>query len=158
MYIRFRLVWNPFWFLNWLIKRTKNCCLTKKKNSTCNKQETFDQSHPTLRATTTKTGLRRPDYGPMQSHVFRNQPTTPHVISRRTLVDESLIEAMIHTHLRAPGTGSTNFTATHRNDDAMVNQRTTVEEPKEPSRSTWDDNLFAAAVSESALILQKSAT
>ncbi|KAF9152652.1 hypothetical protein BG015_004931 [Linnemannia schmuckeri] len=103
----------------------------------------FVQGRPTPRTTTTKNGLRRPDYGPMESHVLRKQSTTTHVVSRRTLVDESLIEAMMHTNLRVPGTGSTSATAaTHRNDDVLNNQRAAVEAPKEPS--IWDDNLFPA--------------
>ncbi|KAF8944485.1 hypothetical protein BGZ47_004175 [Haplosporangium gracile] len=104
----------------------------------------FVQGRPTPRTTTAKNGLRRPDYGPMESHVLRRQSTATHVVSRRTLVDESLIEAMMHTNLRAPGTGSTSTTAaTHRNDDVLNNQQAAVEVPKEPS--IWDDNLFPTA-------------
>ncbi|KAG0082127.1 hypothetical protein BGZ90_011745 [Linnemannia elongata] len=81
----------------------------------------------------------------MQSHVLRKQSTTTttHVVSRRTLVDESLIEAMMQTTLRVPGTGSTNVTiASHRNDDVANNQRAAVEVSREPS--IWDDSLFPA--------------
>ncbi|KAF9141881.1 hypothetical protein BGX30_003884 [Mortierella sp. GBA39] len=101
----------------------------------------FVQGRPTPRSTTTKSGLRRPDYGPMQSHVLMKQSTaTTHVVSRRTLVDESLIEAMMQTTLRVPGTGSTSVTtASHKNDDVANNQRATVEVSREPS--VWDDSL-----------------
>lgn len=94
----------------------------------------------------------------MQSHVLREQSTTTtHVVSRRTLVDESLIEAMMQTNLRVPGTGSTSVTtASHRNDDVANNQRAAVEVSREPS--VWDDGLFPATVSRGALNVNKYAT
>ncbi|KAF9124811.1 hypothetical protein BGW39_007877 [Mortierella sp. 14UC] len=102
------------------------------------------ESHPAPRNINTKTGLRRPDYGPMQSHVFKKQPGTPHVVTRRTLVDESLIEAMIQTHLRPTEAGSISLAEaaeTHKHDDAQQSQRELTEAPNEPRRSSlWDDD------------------
>ena len=92
----------------------------------------------------------------MQPHVLRKQSTTTtHVVSRRTLVDESLIEAMMQTSLRVPGTGSTSVTtASHKSDDVVNNQRAAVEASREPS--VWDDSLFPAIVSRGALNVNKN--
>ncbi|KAF9933800.1 hypothetical protein FBU30_004398 [Linnemannia zychae] len=106
--------------------------------------ESREQNRSTQRTINTKTGLRRPDYGPMQSHVFRNQPATPHVIKRRTIVDESLIEALIQTHLRGPTAESTSHPPVPtKRDDATNSQQTAPLVQQEP---IWDGSLYSATV------------
>ncbi|KAF9086205.1 hypothetical protein BGX23_009054 [Mortierella sp. AD031] len=102
-----------------------------------------DMSLPTPRGNFTRTGLRRPDYGPMQSHVFKRYPPTPHVVKRRTVVDESLLEAMIQTHIRAPENTSDEVEG-HGVNEASHIQQTISELPSElPGPPTWDDDPFA---------------
>ncbi|KAF9106612.1 MutS protein msh5 [Mortierella sp. AM989] len=57
------------------------------------------ESASTPRANQPRTGLRRPDYGPMQQHVLKKFPTTPHVKKRRTILDDSVLEALHQTHI-----------------------------------------------------------
>ncbi|KAG0374247.1 hypothetical protein BGX24_010640 [Mortierella sp. AD032] len=81
----------------------------------------------------------------MQSHVFKKQPVTPHFVKRRTLVDESLIEAMIQTHLRPTETAGASFATaveTSKLVNVQQNQREPSAPPNEPGRSIWDDNLL----------------
>ncbi|KAF9911820.1 MutS protein msh5 [Linnemannia zychae] len=102
------------------------------------------ESHSVPRSNSTKTGLRRPDYGPMQSHVFKKQPGTPHVVTRRTVVDESLIEAMIQTHLRPTEAGGISLTGAIEIQTHSYTQKS-QQEPEEPSTeprrsSLWGDS------------------
>ncbi|KAI1310796.1 hypothetical protein EDD11_003673 [Mortierella claussenii] len=46
-----------------------------------------------------RTGLRRPNYGPMQQRVFKKYPTTPHITRRRTVLDDNVLEALHQTHI-----------------------------------------------------------
>ncbi|KAF9433069.1 hypothetical protein BGZ76_009917 [Entomortierella beljakovae] len=46
-----------------------------------------------------RTGLKRPNYGPMKYRVFKKYPTTPHVTKRRTILDDSVLEALHQTHI-----------------------------------------------------------
>ncbi|KAF9998898.1 hypothetical protein BGZ80_008318 [Entomortierella chlamydospora] len=57
------------------------------------------ESASTPRANQPRTGLRRPDYGPMQQRVLKKFPTTPHVTRRRTILDDSVLEALHQTHI-----------------------------------------------------------
>ncbi|KAF9358722.1 hypothetical protein BGX26_001061 [Mortierella sp. AD094] len=57
------------------------------------------ESASTPRANQPRTGLRRPNYGPMQQRVLKKFPTTPHVTKRRTILDDSVLEALHQTHI-----------------------------------------------------------
>ncbi|KAF9957366.1 hypothetical protein BGZ65_002108, partial [Modicella reniformis] len=45
-----------------------------------------------------RTGLRRPDYGPMQHRVLQKFPSASYVARRRTVVDENLSDALHQAH------------------------------------------------------------
>jgi hypothetical protein len=52
----------------------------------------------TPRTSYPRTGLRRPDYGPMQLRVFQKTPSASNIARRRTVVDENLFEALHQSH------------------------------------------------------------
>ncbi|KAF9200859.1 hypothetical protein BGZ49_008911 [Haplosporangium sp. Z 27] len=80
------------------------------------------ESASTPRANQPKAGLRRPNYGPMQQRVLRKYPTTPHVTRRRTILDDSVLEALHQTHIGPPPNpsrdGASNENGDTRNESA----------------------------------------
>ena len=66
------------------------------------------------------TGLRRPNYGPMEHRVLKRFPTTPHVTRRRTVVDENLLVALHQTHIGHQLSSSTGIAggSSSANEDA----------------------------------------